>query len=121
MLSMVVRGQPDSHEPSSVSLISLQALHASSPRRAVTLFLTSRSPPMKQCLRQRLANAQFAHHGGGRAGRGQGLSHHVEQLRARGLAVRVGTLPVGDAVWVARGRCSFLLSFVLQPAWPFER
>ena len=28
----------------------------------------------------------------------------MDQLRARGLAVRVGTLPVGDAVWVARSR-----------------
>ena len=47
---------------------------------------------------------QFGHHGGGRVGRTQGLAHHVEQLAARGLAVRVSTLSVGDAVWVARAR-----------------
>ncbi len=50
------------------------------------------------------AASQFGHHGGGRVGRTQGLAHHVDQLRARGLNVGVGTLPVGDAVWVARSR-----------------
>ena len=53
-----------------------------------------------------MVRPQFAHHGGGKVGRSEGLSYHVEQLRARGIATEVAHLHVGDALWVARSKCA---------------
>ena len=61
--------------------------------------------PQEMSSAARVVWSQFAHHGGGKVGRTEGLSYHVDQLRARGVATEVGHLNVGDALWIARSRC----------------
>lgn len=51
-----------------------------------------------------LLRLQFRHSAGGRAfaGRNEGLAHHVDQIRGRGVAAETTHLETGDAAWIAR-------------------
>ena len=51
-----------------------------------------------------LVDAREQFHRAGAGGRAQALSQHLEALRRQGVAVEERTVPVGDAVWVARSR-----------------